>query len=367
MKRTENIVYAIAWGVIFMIPLTHLFVEDYHLAGYDSPWGAVARSWSFIVPLLVLFLVHNGLVAPMLTYRHKKKEYFILASLLMVVLGIYVFLPKGMNPPVSQVDSGITSPEAIVQTGDGPIKYVPMRPLAPEMVRIILALLVIGANLSIKYFFKSIQDDRDMEDLKKENLESQLQYLKYQISPHFFMNTLNNIHALVDIDPDKAKDSIVRLSKLMRYMLYEGEKTTITMDKEISFLEQYISLMKLRYSDSVKISLSVPDKVGGIEIPPLLFISFVENAFKHGISYKKDSFVDVALSRNEDKVVFNCRNSMNASTSGSSEGGIGIDNTIHRLDLLYGDEYSLDISDSGGVFNVCLEIPSNFNLKPILS
>ena len=109
--------------------------------------------------------------------------------------------------------------------------------------------------------------------------------------------------------------------------------------------------------------MDVPDNPGNTEIPPMLFISFVENAFKHGISYKKDSFVDVRLFRDGDKVHFNCRNSMHPANGSKTEGGIGIDNTVRRLDLIYKDNYSLDISSNDDVFSVSLTIPTDKKQK----
>ena len=110
--------------------------------------------------------------------------------------------------------------------------------------RLSLALLVVGINVAIKLLFKSMRDEEALKELEHQHLQSELQYLKYQINPHFFMNTLNNIHALVDMDAGKAKRTIVELSKLMRYVLYEASNRTILLSREIQFLDNYIALMK---------------------------------------------------------------------------------------------------------------------------
>lgn len=112
-----------------------------------------------------------------------------------------------------------------------------------------------------------------LKELEHQHLQSELQYLKYQINPHFFMNTLNNIHALVDIDTGKAKSTIVELSKLMRYVLYEASNKTILLSREIQFLENYVTLMSLRYPDRVSIEKNFPLEVPEVQIPPLLFVS----------------------------------------------------------------------------------------------
>jgi len=171
------------------------------------------------------------------------------------------------------------------------------------------------------------------------------------------MNTLNNIHALVDIDPDQAKESIVELSRLMRYILYEGDKPTIPLSKEVEFLEHYVSLMRMRYADTVKITTDMPEETKGTEVPPLIFASFIENAFKHGVSYANDSFIRVSMSIDGDKLIFRCANSRNGTNSDTS-GGIGLVNVSKRLDLLYGKDYTLHIDDKDeNVYEVLAVIP----------
>lgn len=131
-------------------------------------------------------------------------------------------------------------------------------------------LLMVGFNIAIKLFFKSFRDEEMLKELEHQRLQSELEYLKYQINPHFFMNTLNNIHALVDIDTGKAKSTIVELSKLMRYVLYEASNKTILLSREVQFLKNYIALMSLRYTNKVSIQMDFPVEVPEVQIPPLL-------------------------------------------------------------------------------------------------
>jgi putative two-component system sensor protein len=171
------------------------------------------------------------------------------------------------------------------------------------------------------------------------------------------MNTLNNIHALVDIDTGKAKSTIVELSKLMRYVLYEASNKTILLSREIQFLENYVTLMSLRYPDRVSIEKNFPLEVPEVQIPPLLFVSFVENAFKHGISYRKESFVHVVMQLEDgNRLSFRCTNS----TGGSSDEqhhGIGLENVRKRLRLLFGNDYTLSITEEDNKFDVLLIVP----------
>ena len=213
-----------------------------------------------------------------------------------------------------------------------------------------------GANLGTKYYFRSRSDQRKLEDLEKQNLEQQLEYLKYQINPHFFMNTLNNIHALVDIDPSKAQETIRELSKMMRFVLYEGDKSGVPLTKEFEFVRTYTKLMQLRYSDKVRITVDVPDEAPDVAIPPLMLISFIENAFKHGISYQHDSFIDIKLEVKDNSLSFTCRNSK-AEKPNQEKGGVGLANVKKRLDLLYDKKYSLDIKDEPDIYIVELKLP----------
>ena len=213
-----------------------------------------------------------------------------------------------------------------------------------------------GANLGIKGYFRSRNDRKRMAALEKQNLEQQLEYLRYQINPHFFMNTLNNIHALVDIDPAKAQETIVELSKMMRFVLYEGNKKTVPVGRELDFLRNYITLMQLRYTDKVRITLDLPSETPDKSIPPLILISFVENAFKHGVSYQQSSFIEVKASMEANSLHFTCCNSK-AEKPNEEKGGVGLDNVRKRLKLIYGNDYSLSIVDNADKYSVDLVIP----------
>ncbi len=220
---------------------------------------------------------------------------------------------------------------------------------------------LLGLNVGVKLYFKNEQDQQDMQKLENQNLQHQLEYLKYQINPHFFMNTLNNIHALVDINPAKAKTTIVELSRMMRYILYEGDKSLIAMQKEVEFLHNYVRLMKLRYTDKVTVDLDIPENLSDGLIPPLLLITFLENAFKHGVSYEHESFIHVVMDAEEGSLIFRCVNSKKASENGKdrvpSEGGLGLKNIRQRLDLIYGKTYSLALHDGDTTYEVSLRIP----------
>jgi len=221
---------------------------------------------------------------------------------------------------------------------------------------IIVLLLMFGANLGIKGFFRSREDRKRLAALEKQNLEQQLEYLRYQINPHFFMNTLNNIHALVDIDPEKAKDTILELSKMMRFVLYEGNKQGVPLSSEFNFIRHYITLMQLRYTDRVRITVDLPQEVPDRQIPPLILITFIENAFKHGISYQNESFIEISGVVEDETLRFSCRNSK-AEKPIEEKGGVGLDNVRKRLNLIYDKQYMLKIKSEPDIYTVELNIP----------
>lgn len=234
------------------------------------------------------------------------------------------------------------------------------RPLGMEqndVVAVITLLLMLGLNIGVKYYFRHQKDRQQMALLEKKNLEQQLEYLRYQINPHFLMNTLNNIHALVDIDTEQAKESIVELSKIMRFVLYEGAKQTVPLERELAFIRDYIKLMRIRVTDRISINVDLPKHVPNSQIPPLLLITFVENAFKHGVSYRQPSFIDIHADTDDGQHLhFTCSNSKQPAAE-EQHGGVGLQNVKKRLDLIYANNYTLDISDEADTYNISLLIP----------
>lgn len=306
---------------------------------------------------LLLVLTHHFLLAPLI--RKRLPLYIGLTVALLVAFGFWCLSPQSIpagQPP--EFRSGMAPPpprESGIGGSQG--RKIP-RPMRPEVMRLVMGVLLVGVDLGAYFYVESRRKERKMKELQAENLSQQLESLKYQINPHFFMNTLNNIHALVDIDPEKAKESIEVFSKMMRILLYENESPTIPLSKELDFIEHFISLMRLRYpEDTVKIETIFPEDRSGAVVPPLVMASFVENSFKHGVSYSADSFIRIKVEMQEGKVVFRCSNSTLKSDSSSGQ-GIGLDNIRKRLELLYGQSYTLSIDDTAGQYDVFLAIPA---------
>lgn len=233
--------------------------------------------------------------------------------------------------------------------------------LGPDVpINIMVLLGIIGINLGVKLYFKSEADRANLQQLEKEKIFLQLQYLRFQINPHFFMNTLNNIQVLIDMDAEKAKSSLRDLSVMMRFVLYDGGRDWVLLQREAAFLRKYIQLMRLRYTDRLMVTVDIPDNLPDGKVPPLIFGTFVENAFKHGVSYRQDCFITVTMDVEDDKLIFGCVNSKKEEaqeTNAPQESGMGLSNVRRRLDLIYGNDYSLDITDGDNVYDVSLRIP----------
>lgn len=360
----EWLVITVVWLIIFAAgPLYMCYM---HVAyGLEYDWTRILYSWVYTVMFLLLFLAHHFILVPRFLRKKKHIQYSVgvLLSVLIFIGYLLLYNPKYRPAPREMMADRPMIEEMMRHELPEPHGH-PLAP--PDMARIITLLLMFGVDLGAVAWFNEQKLRRDMLILERQNLAQELEHLRYQINPHFFMNTLNNIHALIDIDQEKAKRSIVEMSKLMRYALYENNAYMVELNREVEFLKQYISLMRLRYSDDkIEIQCDLPENVSkDVKMPPLLLATFVENAFKHGISYLSYSFINIHLwLENDGKVIrFQCNNSRHTLDSNTHDGshGIGLENVRKRLDLQYKDNYILTITDSSNdIFGVDLSLFNN--------
>lgn len=383
----EHLVYLVLWLFVFMVPVISLGLRASTDSNMEFDRAEVFRIWGIFSVFLIVFLIHNFLIAPLLIYKRRVWLYLGLVAVLLLSFQLYRCGSRPLMDVRPSHEKGIVSRYAheveVVAVKSQRINAVsqqlqeyvgtslPERQTLPptpsgdnlslmlslrDVIGIIMAVLMFGMNLAVKFYFKSKRDAKELEELERRNLKMQLEYLRYQINPHFFMNTLNNIHALVDIDPEKSKSTILELSKLMRYVLYEGAKKTVPLQREIDFTNNYITLMSIRYSGKVKINVNVQKPLPEKSVPPLLLISFVENAFKHGISYQKESYVDIDIFTEDDFLKFRCVNSKSG-TDNNKQGGVGLSNIRERLRIIYGEAFRLCITDGEEDFRVSLDVP----------
>ena len=336
----ENLLYLMVWMVIILVPvLNSKMLEEVHVSLEN-----ILIAWLKIAPYLLIFIIHNSLIAPRLLLRKHRYVWYLVVNLLTItavfsLVAIYEkYAPYDTEPYILNGKASFT---------DLAIYW-----------NILLGFFMTGLNMGIKLLYRSLRDEQQMEELKRQNLQAEMDYLRYQINPHFFMNTLNNIHALIDIDTEYAKSAVIELSKMMRYVLYESGSETISLKKDIQFIENYIELMRIRYDSSIDICLDYPATIPNkVAIPPLLLSEFVENAFKHGVSYNHASFIHIRIGYRDDAVTAVISNSRHEKSRPGTT-GIGLENVKKRLALIYQDNYTLSIDDSDpAVYTVKLIIP----------
>lgn len=385
--RKEHTIYSAIWAMLYASPVINIYTRMAGNPRITFSWTEILHAWEYTSTWLVMFAIHNFLLLPLLLRKRKTGTYLCLSFLILLTGMFITYLNRPMHKNQYKTrmeaewkaDSLAYERVAAVRLGDGrycspqnpmrrkPLDFQPIDPLPMlgpgELVAFFGGLLLMGMNLGVKLYFMSQRDRERQKIIDQRNLEQQMEYLKYQVNPHFFMNTLNNIHALVDIDPERAKTTIVELSKMMRHILYEGSKKLIPLTREVEFLNLYVQLMRLRYTRKVHINVDVPPQLPELKLPPLMLIIFVENAFKHGISYREESFIDIKLRVENKRLLFSCCNSKPTQVQRTNEkGGMGLQNVRQRLELLYDDDYTLDINDGEKTYEVKLDIPMQTRL-----
>ncbi len=226
---------------------------------------------------------------------------------------------------------------------------------------LVLVFLVITTLIKFTRDSIALQDaNLKIKEIERENVESELRALKAQINPHFFFNTLNSIYSLSLDKSEKAPELILKLSELMRYILYETRDDYVSMERQLDFLQNYIYLEQLRTDEKIKIEMEIKGEHTELMIAPLLFVPFIENAFKHVVKEKDNpSFIRISFDLSDPgKLSFSVKNKK-YSSSGQANGnneGIGLANVRKRLNLLYPSKHVLEISDPGDVFEVMLTL-----------
>ncbi len=349
-RKIEFLSYFLIWVFVFSVPY---FSE--RNSGYIN-WNEVIKNWLHVFGYLFLFLVNVYILVPRLLLKKKYRYYFVLMPALVATVIVFNMtaqsgFPQQPRPVIVTSPDGLTPP-ALYEPREKP-------PIMAFADNFIICILLVGAGTTIKLMSKWLSEEKMRKDAEKEQLKTNLALLKHQVSPHFFMNTLNNIHSLIEMDTEKAQNAVERLSTLMRYLLYDSAQNTIELKKEIEFIHSFISLMQLRHSDEVEVTVLIPDQIPDIKIPPMLFISLLENAFKHGVSYPKKSYIYFEIQIHENTLGCIIKNSKHKTVAKEYDeySGIGLENIKKSLNLLYDQDYKLDISDKENEFEVNLTIP----------
>jgi len=338
-KKITILSHLLVWLVLFSMP---------YLLSYGQEQDVnrlIAHFWIPLVFSAILFYSNYFILVDKFLFKNRTVQFIL----------INVFLITGFLLMKELIEDtffeNLTSRRLSKGTDSGP----------PLMMSIYVQLLKYIAPLlfaiAIKTTRRWVKNEAEQKEAANFKLQSELQHLHYQLQPHFFFNSLNNIYSLVDVSPEQAKTSIHGLSKLMRYMLYETNVELVSLSKEIDFMKKYIDLMKLRISDKTKVIYNFPTEESNIKIAPLLFISLIENAFKHGVSASKESEIIIEMTTQEKTVLFKIENdNFPKKTDDKSGSGIGLQNLKKRLQLLYPDKNSFKSNVKDNRFLVHLKI-----------
>lgn len=367
------------WLLLFI--LNYIFTRNYEVK-FESKYQLYMG-----ILYLVVFYLNFSLLMPFLLFR-KKMLVYIVSSFVVIVLGTFlkreidisrfekrIQMEMGelktfkLNDNDKDFKTGFfarkpfekppVTPE-ISQRGDRNVRP-PMKRPPDRMILISFysILLVYTGSISFRFIGKWQDDEKRKAEIEKENISTELSFLKQQINPHFLFNSLNSIYSLTITKSDKAVDSILKLSSILRYVLYESGTMLVNLHDELQILNDYIELQKLRITEKVKLLYTVKGNTGNCKIEPFILLPLIENAFKYGVDNYNESVIEILVAVHQNKLMLAVKNTIVKKSTSYNEGGIGIKNIKRRLDLLYPGEYTLEIDDSLDFYSVKLEI----NLK----
>lgn len=333
LGKSKNIIiffHALVWIILFSFP---------YLLSYGQPQGLtriLVHSWLPLLLYAIVFYLNYCILADKLLIA-KKFAFFAIINIVLIIVCVFV------REQINIIYFTDLFPDTDGRKGP-PISFFIYLQIISFIVPIVFA-------IALKFAERLIKTESERKEAENFKLESELQHLKYQLQPHFFFNSLNNIYSLVDVSPEQAKEAIHSLSKLMRYLLYETITEKVQLKQEIQFLEKYIALMQLRVTDKTKVTCNFPEVKEDILVAPLLFISLVENAFKHGVSANKESalYFEMGIENNTVKFITSNLDFPKTETDKSGS-GIGIKNLEKRLHLIYPNKHSLNYGVTNDTF-----------------
>lgn len=346
-RKLSIIIHILGWALFGLV----IFVLSPLSAGVERPiefWLKQSINFSLLISI---FYINFFYLIPKVLFKNKIPLFLIIN----LIAGLaYVSL-------LIAYDDWTKMPELMHKAFRPDVPFTPRpRNYYWDISQLLIFYMAVGISTSIASVQKWQSEEELRAEQKQQQINSELTYLKAQINPHFFFNTLNNIYSLTNIDVEKAKTALLKLSRMMRYVLYETEKTHTLLSKEIDFIKDFIELMRLRLSSKVNLDIEIPENFEDASIAPMLILPFIENCFKHGISSQQESNITISLKVDQKKLILTTKNGIFKSNENTPEGnasGIGLQNTKRRLDLLYGNNYQLDINDKN------LENEYQVNLK----
>lgn len=329
---------AAVWILMLLLLPLATFIST---RNWESTSTSLSLVWQLLRAPLVVYFANFYLFGPYLFFR-RRYWLFVLCNLLLILGANYGFV-----------------------YGYFAIKHnVPSMPAKAWMgffsgtfIFFLLNIVTVAVAIGIRHFIRVRQLKQQLKDEKAKNTEAELAWLKNQINPHFLFNTLNNISSLTQIDADAAQDAIAQLSDLLRYAMYETNKNTVPLGGEVEFMRNYIELMKLRCNEQTTVNYQFSTDSELVEVAPLLFVSLIENAFKHGVSSGRPSAISIKLEQHQGQLTFICDNTNYPKNDKDRSGsGIGIENTRRRLELMYADRYEWEQTLEDNIYHVMIKL-----------
>ena len=336
------IVHLLLWGVIFILP--YFFMESERV----FTWKPFMRSIPEMLGFMLVFYLNFFVLIDQLLHKGKTRAFILYNLLLIIAVSFLMHYSRELLEYLL--------PELRPRWRGRRGNHIPFLFIVRNSTSLFL---MMGLSVALKMTVRWFEVDNERKELAKAKSEAELQNLKNQINPHFLLNTLNNIYALIEFNPPKAQQAVMDLSKLLRHLLYDNNQAFVSLRQEADFMRNYIELMRIRLADNVKLVTEFSySETGTTRIAPLIFISLMENAFKHGISGDKPSFIDVSLKEHPDgKVEFVSNNSYFPKSDYDKSGsGIGLELVKKRLDLLYPNNYLWHTSIEDDVYSTVLVI-----------
>ena len=328
VKGTGHLIHIVGWGILICSPL--------FFTGRSGVSSVEDYVCSIIVPLsfMSIFYINYIWLIKRFLFRRETRWFLLCNVLLILTMMGLVHLCMTYAIP------------------DEMMKHPHPRPLRDEIgfhaINVAIYSLVTGLSVAIRMTNGWYQVEANQRELERERAEAELSNLKSQLNPHFLFNTLNNIYSLIAFSPEKAQEAVHDLSRLLRYVLYESNQPLVPIEKDLDFLRNYIELMRIRLPRHVDLQTDIEAATPGVMIAPLLFISLVENAFKHGVSNSQPSFIQITIRQAGDAVSCSIRNSYFPKSAGDKSGsGIGLSNLEKRLSLLYPECYHFTYGKEG--------------------
>lgn len=338
-KKNTILLHSLIWFVLIALP--------YFLTMGEEPIRRLVKRWWLpIVFYAIVFYINYFALVNKYLFNKKTIKFILLNILLLIILfTIKDIIYKKYLTGITKNRFGSPPPFSLF--------------IYFQMISFTVPIILATAIKTTQRWIKTEAEKKETENTK---LQTELIHLRYQLQPHFFFNSLNNIYALVDISPDTAKSTIHNLSKLMRYLLYETNAEKVALSAELNFLERYIELMKLRLSDKVEVTYNFLKANANIQITPLLFIALIENAFKHGVAANANSCININISYADEKICLEVKNNNHPkNTNDKSGSGVGLQNLKKRLDLLYTNKYKLEHKVINNYYIAHLEIELHTN------